>query len=228
MLEAYVEDVRAASISTASSTTGNKVDENALHDLERIMEQRGRRAEVGLDDRRLDRPGQPAAAGWRRRQRLRFSEPALPHSQHVHHQHVGAARAARIRARSLSALPPFVAALPRDATINVCSAAGIVLDALVGEGHREFGLDPKTARQEPRNRLLSDSAGLPGVVWRRQPRPGSTKCKTCGADFEATSGSRASSLLAVRTSPCTVFCSGMRTGQVHVLDALVYAGLTPT
>jgi general secretion pathway protein K len=38
---------------------------------------------------------------------------------------------------------PFVTALPPNATINVCSASGMLLDTLVGETHREFSLDPK-------------------------------------------------------------------------------------
>jgi general secretion pathway protein K len=38
---------------------------------------------------------------------------------------------------------PYVTALPRDATINTCSAGGLLLDALIGAGHREFGADPQ-------------------------------------------------------------------------------------
>jgi len=41
-------------------------------------------------------------------------------------------------------LLPYVAALPPNATINVCSASGLLLDTLVGPSHQEFSiLDPK-------------------------------------------------------------------------------------
>jgi general secretion pathway protein K len=39
-------------------------------------------------------------------------------------------------------LEPYVAALPIGTKLNVCSASGVVLDALT-EGTREFGLDPE-------------------------------------------------------------------------------------
>lgn len=39
-------------------------------------------------------------------------------------------------------LAPFVVALPRDATLNVCAAPGPVLDALLTAGSREYSLDP--------------------------------------------------------------------------------------
>lgn len=40
-------------------------------------------------------------------------------------------------------LAPYVTALPRDATINVCTAKDVVLDSLVGAGNREYSLDPE-------------------------------------------------------------------------------------
>ena len=38
-------------------------------------------------------------------------------------------------------IEPYVTALPQDATINICSASGYVLDAMI-EGRTEFGSDP--------------------------------------------------------------------------------------
>jgi general secretion pathway protein K len=38
-------------------------------------------------------------------------------------------------------LAPYLIALPRDATINVCSAGGVLLDALVDPSHKNFGRD---------------------------------------------------------------------------------------
>jgi general secretion pathway protein K len=46
-------------------------------------------------------------------------------------------------------IAPYVTALPQDALINICSASGFVLDAMI-EGRVEFGSDPKklaTSRQ---------------------------------------------------------------------------------
>jgi len=40
-------------------------------------------------------------------------------------------------------LAPYVTALPRDARINVCTAGGILLDALVDSSHQNFGRDPE-------------------------------------------------------------------------------------
>jgi general secretion pathway protein K len=40
-------------------------------------------------------------------------------------------------------LAPYVTALPRDAKINICSAGGVLLDALVDGTHRSFGGDPQ-------------------------------------------------------------------------------------
>src|SRR5690606_29518439 len=38
-------------------------------------------------------------------------------------------------------LAPYVTALPQDAQINVCSASGYVLDALIESGRQEFSVD---------------------------------------------------------------------------------------
>lgn len=40
-------------------------------------------------------------------------------------------------------LAPFVAALPPESPLNVCTASGIVLDAMVDEGYREYSVDPE-------------------------------------------------------------------------------------
>jgi general secretion pathway protein K len=45
-------------------------------------------------------------------------------------------------------LAPFVTALPRDAKLNVCSAGGVLLDAMVEPTHRSMGQDPKALAKE--------------------------------------------------------------------------------
>jgi general secretion pathway protein K len=44
-------------------------------------------------------------------------------------------------------IAPYVTALPQDATINICSASGYLLDAMI-EGRVEFGGDPKKLATE--------------------------------------------------------------------------------
>ncbi len=46
-------------------------------------------------------------------------------------------------------LAPYVTALPRDASINVCSASGVLLDAMVEPSHQNYGrMDPKELAKE--------------------------------------------------------------------------------
>jgi general secretion pathway protein K len=44
-------------------------------------------------------------------------------------------------------IAPYVVALPQDATINICSASGFVLDAMI-EGRTEFGSDSERLASE--------------------------------------------------------------------------------
>jgi len=48
-------------------------------------------------------------------------------------------------------LAPFVTALPRDAAINVCTAPGVVLDALVGPTEKSYGTDPEALAKSREN-----------------------------------------------------------------------------
>ena len=48
-------------------------------------------------------------------------------------------------------LAPYVTALPQDAQINVCTASGYVLDALIPGGHEEFSVDPERLAEAREN-----------------------------------------------------------------------------
>jgi general secretion pathway protein K len=48
-------------------------------------------------------------------------------------------------------LAPYVAALPHGTKINVCTAAGVVLDAYLGAGHTEFSANPDQLTQNRAN-----------------------------------------------------------------------------
>jgi general secretion pathway protein K len=62
-------------------------------------------------------------------------------------------------------IAPYVTALPQDAQINICSASGFLLDAMI-EGRVEFGSDPKklaTSRQSACFPKLTDYAASFGA-----------------------------------------------------------------
>jgi len=72
-------------------------------------------------------------------------------------------------------LLPYVTALPPDATINVCSASGILLDTLVEKSHQEFSIiDPKQFAQNresqcfPTKQLYQTSFGGNMTRWNDQ------------------------------------------------------------
>ncbi|MFO7276417.1 MAG: type II secretion system minor pseudopilin GspK [Pseudomonadota bacterium] len=45
-------------------------------------------------------------------------------------------------------LAPYVTALPRDATINVCTASAALLDAMIGPAYEEFSRDPENLSRQ--------------------------------------------------------------------------------
>jgi general secretion pathway protein K len=74
-------------------------------------------------------------------------------------------------------LLPYITALPRDATINTCSAGGILLDILVEETHREFSLlEPKQFAKSresqcfPNNQTYQTSFGGDITRWNTKVR----------------------------------------------------------
>jgi general secretion pathway protein K len=48
-------------------------------------------------------------------------------------------------------IAPFVTALPRDATVNVCTASGLLLDALVDASYKQYSQDPELLPKEREN-----------------------------------------------------------------------------
>ena len=71
-------------------------------------------------------------------------------------------------------IAPYVTALPQDARINICSAKGFLLDAMI-EGRTEFGSDPARLATQRRARVFRR---LP-IMWppsaaKRQAMPRST------------------------------------------------------
>jgi general secretion pathway protein K len=68
-------------------------------------------------------------------------------------------------------LAPYVAALPQGTSINVCTAAGPVLDAFLGSGHSEFGANQEQLLQSRANTsgcfptLANYQAAFDPKVW---------------------------------------------------------------
>ncbi len=128
ILEAYLEDATGkfnlnSLVGGAGPNGDEEVDPIALQKLRKPDGTGRRRAQVGVADRGLDRSRYAALTRRRRRQSVRNAGSALSRAEH---------RSSRRRPRLL-ALPgfgrerylksgPFVTALPRDASINVCSA----------------------------------------------------------------------------------------------------------
>ena len=144
VLEAYLEDATGRFNLNSLVGADNQVDPIALQKLESLMQQ------VGVETKWA-----PIIADW--------IDPNTQPIQGGAEDSVYAAQTPPYRTANtfitspseLLAMPefgrdryvklaPFVTALPRDASINVCSASGVLLDALVGPTHQNYGrMDPK-------------------------------------------------------------------------------------
>jgi general secretion pathway protein K len=146
-LEAYLEDISGRF--NLNSLVGKDVngvdivDPDALHDLERLM------ANLEIEPKWAS-----FIADWIDPDSLPLQDGAEDSAYAAQDPPYRAPNTFITSASELLALPgfgrdrylrlaPYVTALPRDATINVCSAGGVLLDSLIGESHKEFSLDPK-------------------------------------------------------------------------------------
>jgi len=140
-LEAYLED--ATSRFNLNSLVGpdDKVDEVALAQLERLMQMvnvEPKWASMIADW--IDPDTYPLQDGAEDSAYAAQDPPYHPPNTYITSVSELLALPGFGRER-YQRLAPYVTALPRDATINTCTAAGPVLDALIGEGHAEFGVD---------------------------------------------------------------------------------------
>jgi general secretion pathway protein K len=141
-LEAYVEDVSGRFNLNRLIGADDKVDEDVLHDLERLME-----------NLEIEPKWASLIADWIDADSIPLQNGAEDSAYAAQDPPYRAPNTFITSTSELLALPgfgrdrylrlaPFVTALPREAKINVCSAPGVVLDSLIGQGHREFSLDP--------------------------------------------------------------------------------------
>jgi general secretion pathway protein K len=150
-LEAYVED--ATGKFNLNSLVGQDaqgavgVDQNALHDLEHLMQLVGVEPKwASLIADWIDPDSQPLPDGAEDSAYAAQNPPYRTPNTFITSPSELLALPGFGRDRYLR-IAPYVTALPRDATINVCSAPGEVIDALIGEGHKEFSQDPESLRK---------------------------------------------------------------------------------
>ncbi len=147
VLEAYLQDETGRfnlnSLVGRSAEGQNKVDENALHDLEHLM------AKLGIETKWasmiadwIDPDGTPLADGAEDSAYATQDPPYRAANTFIMSPSELLALPGFGRDRYLKLLP-YVTALPRDAYINVCSAPGELLDALKGPDEQDFGGDPE-------------------------------------------------------------------------------------
>jgi general secretion pathway protein K len=142
-LEAYVEDATGRFNLNSLIGADDKVDQNVLHDLEHLMQSvdvEPKWASMIADW--IDVDGTPLPDGAEDSAYAAQDPPYRAPNTFITSPSELLALPGFGRDRYLK-LAPYVTALPRDATINVCSAGGALLDSLVGESHREFSLDPE-------------------------------------------------------------------------------------
>ena len=216
VLEAYVEDATGRFNLNSLIDATNKVDPVALQKLESLMEQ------VGVDIKWA-----PMIADW-------IDDDTQPINGGAEDS-IYAAQAPPYRAANtfitstseLLALPefgrdnyvrlaPFVTALPRDAGINICSASGVLLDALVDGSHKSFGPDPKALAK-------SRQAGcFPSLPAYQQEFGGSSSpdwAKVQNRVKETSNYFRLTSIVTIGSAEFTLYSLLERDGQnqVHVL-----------
>lgn len=215
-LEAYVEDVSGRFNLNSLVAANDKVDPNALEDLEHIMQ--------SLD---IEPKWASFIADWIDPDALPLPNGAEDSAYAAQNPPYRAPNTFISSSSELLALPgfgrdrylrllPYVTALPRDAAINVCSAGGLVLDSLISDNHREFSLDPKKLAKSreagcfPTIQDYPASFGADTVRWQ-------TKVKYRVS--QTSSYFRLTSIVTIGSADFALYSLLQRdpTGQTHVL-----------
>ena len=143
VLEAYVEDATGRFNLNSLIDADNKVDPVALQKLESLMEHVGVETKwAALIADWIDPDTLPINGGAEDSVYAAQTPPYRTPNTFITSPSELLALPEFGRDRYVR-LSPFVTALPRDAGINVCSASGVLLDALVDNSHQAFGRDPK-------------------------------------------------------------------------------------
>ena len=214
-LEAYLQDATGRFNLNSLVGQDGTVDQNVLHDLEHLM------MNVGVEPKWAS-----LIADWIDPDSTPLPDGAEDSAYAAQNPPYRAPNTFITSPSELLALPgfgrdrylrlePFVTALPRNATINVCSASGEVLDALIGEGHKEFSGD---AQRLTKSR---ESACFPTLDEYKASFGGDTQAlQRLGDRVKQTSAYfRLTSVVTIGSADFNLYSLLQRdeTGQVHVL-----------
>ena len=149
VLEAYVEDATGRFNLNSLVGADNKVDPIALQKLESLMEHVGVETKwAALIADWIDPDTLPIEGGAEDSVYAAQTPPYRAADTFITSPSELLAMPEFGRDRYVK-LSPYVTALPRDASINVCSASPVLLDALVEPSHREFSTqDPKAFEKQ--------------------------------------------------------------------------------
>jgi general secretion pathway protein K len=185
-LEAYVEDLSGRfnlnSLLTVDATGLPVVDLNALEDLKQLLENLDMETKwASYIADWIDPDSQPLPDGAEDSAYAGQDPPYRTPNMYISSVSELLALPEFGRDRYLRLLP-YVTALPPNATINVCSASGLLLDTLMGSTHREFSiLDPKQLAKNresqcfPSKQAYQASFGSDTARWANvEPRVGQT------------------------------------------------------
>ena len=112
-------------------------------------------------------------------------------------------------------IAPYVTALPTAiATINICTAPAVVLESLADNLNGEYSGSPEVLIERPQDRLLSRYPDASTTSWARRWRQNSPIGSRTRVRISV---SLPASRLALRNSPCTVFCARGNGGKVTPL-----------
>jgi general secretion pathway protein K len=214
-LEAYLQDATGKFNLNSLVGQDGVVDQNALHDLEHLM------MSVGVEPKWasliadwIDPDSQPLPDGAEDSAYAAQNPPYRVPNTFITSSSELLALPGFGRDRYLR-MEPFVTALPRAATINVCSAPGEVLDALVGEGHKEFSGDPQRLAKS------RESACFPTLEEYKASFGGDSQALQRLGDRvkQVSSYFRLTSVVTIGSADFNLYSLLQRdeTGQVHVL-----------
>src|SRR5262245_4094191 len=144
VLEAYVEDATGRFNRNRLIDANNKVDPIALQKLESLMEHVGVETKwAAIIADWIDPDTLPINGGAEDSVYAAQTPPYRTANTFITSPSELLAMPEFGRDRYVK-LAPYVTALPRDASINVCSASAVLLDALVDPTHKEYSIqDPK-------------------------------------------------------------------------------------
>jgi len=123
-------------------------------------------------------------------------------------------------------LAPYVVALPSGTALNVCTAPGAVIDAVIGPGHSEFGADPNQLAQNRAN--ATGCFPTPANVQAAMAQGGRTNGQNAGIG-NGTNGRGSSSVKFAQNSSYFRLTSEVTMGSTEFnLYSLMYQDQTGT